>query len=95
MTIKQYSKLKPYEDNLYTALYCDYFRNLTQKAKDVIDEVFKEVFNEPSNINVGCGNCQLRTLKKIAKPYFQMKEKLQKKDKETKDKENGKDDNIQ
>lgn len=79
MTIKQYYKLKPYEDTLFTSKYCDYFRNLTQKARIELDEVYQELFKEASSINAGCGSCQLRSLKKLAEPYFKMKEKMDKK----------------
>ena len=79
MTIKQYYKLKQYDDTLFTSKYCDYFRNLTQKAIMELDEVYQELFKKSSNINAGCGSCQLRSLKELAELYFKMKEKMEKK----------------
>ena len=79
MTIKQYYKLKPHESILFTAKYCDYFRNLTAKIRTELDEVYQDMFKEPSSINSGCGGCQLRNIKRLAEPYFIMKEKMEKK----------------
>lgn len=79
MTVKQYWKLKQYEDTLFTALYCDYFRNLTQKSRNDLDEVYEDLFKKKGQINAACGACQLRSLKELARPFFQMKEKMDKK----------------
>lgn len=78
MKVQQYWKLKNYEEILKTALYCDYFRNLTQKTRNELDEIYFDVFKEKSSFNAGCGGCQLKSLKKLAKPYFEMKEKMEK-----------------
>lgn len=78
MTVKQYWKLKQYEDTLFTALKCDYFRNLTQKSRNDLDEVYEDLFKKKGQINAACGACQLRSLKELARPFFQMKEKMDK-----------------
>lgn len=82
MTIKQYYKLKKHEDILFTARYCDYFRNLTQSKRVELEEMYEELFKEKSSLNAGCGGCQLKSLKRLAVPYFQMKEKMEKRKEE-------------
>ncbi len=84
MTLKQFYKLRAYDDTLFTALYCDYFRNLSQVARDELDAMYEELFNKKGGIKASCGACQLRSLKELAKPYFQMKEKMEKKKEEKK-----------
>lgn len=74
MTVEQYEILAKYEMNLHTALYADYFRNMTSKAYDEIDDIYFDLFKEHSQIKTGCGHCVLSSLKKIAKAYFDYKD---------------------
>ena len=77
MKQEQYKKLKPYEQHLTTALYCDYARNITTAGLEILNEVYKELFNKESELGSGCGRCTLKSLKELAKEYFNYKEKIE------------------
>lgn len=77
MKQEQYRKLKEYEQHLTTALYCDYARNITTAGLQVLNEVYKELFNKESELGSGCGRCTLKALKELAKEYFNYKEKIE------------------
>lgn len=74
MKQEQYKKLKQYEQHLTTALYCDYARNITTIGLQTLNEVYKELFNKESELGSGCGRCTLKSLKELAKEYFNYKE---------------------
>lgn len=66
------NKLKPYENNLYTALYQDYSRNLPTSALNTIEQVvFDEIPGWNKRTNMSCSHCVLRLLKAAGKLYFQ------------------------
>ena len=66
------NKLKPFESNLYTALYQDYSRNLPTSALNTIEQVvFDEIPNWNKRTNMSCSHCVLRLLKAAGKLYFQ------------------------
>ena len=77
MKQEQYRKLKQYEQQLTTALYCDYARNITTAGLEILNEVYKELFNKESELGSGCGRCTLKALKELAKEYFNYKEKIE------------------
>ena len=77
MKQEQYKKLKQYEQQLTTALYCDYARNITTIGLQTLNEVYKELFNKESELESGCGRCTLKALKELAKEYFNYKEKIE------------------
>ena len=77
MKQEQYRKLKEYEQQLTTALYCDYARNITTAGLQTLNEVYKELFNKESELGSGCGRCTLKSLKELAKEYFNYKEKIE------------------
>ena len=77
MKLEQYKKLKDYEQHLSTALYCDYARNVTQKGFEILNGVYKEIFNKDGGLGSGCGKCNLKALKELAKEYFAYKKKLE------------------
>ena len=77
MKQEQYKKLKQYEQQLTTALYCDYARNITTIGLQTLNEVYKELFNKESELGSGCGRCTLKALKELAKEYFNYKEKIE------------------
>ena len=77
MKQEQYKKLKQYEQHLTTALYCDYARNITTEGLQTLNEVYKELFNKESELGSGCGRCTLKSLKELAKEYFNYKEKIE------------------
>ena len=77
MKQEQYRKLKQYEQHLTTALYCDYARNITTAGLQTLNEVYKELFNKESELGSGCGRCTLKSLKELAKEYFNYKEKIE------------------
>ena len=74
MKQEQYKKLKQYEQHLTTAFYCDYARNITTAGLQTLNEVYKELFNKESELGSGCGRCTLKSLKELAKEYFNYKE---------------------
>ena len=74
MKQKKNKKLKQYEQHLTTALYCDYARNITTIGLQTLNEVYKELFNKESELGSGCGRCTLKSLKELAKEYFNYKE---------------------
>ena len=76
MKQEQYRKLKEYEQHLTTALYCDYARNITTAGLQTLNEVYKELFNKESELGSGCGRCTLKSLKELAKEYFNYKETI-------------------
>ena len=80
------NKLKPYENNLRTALYQDYSRNLPTSALNTIEQVvFDEIPGWNKRTNMSCSHCVLRLLKAAGKLYFQTSEnKLQSGDKTSK-----------
>ena len=68
------SKLKPYENNLHTALYQDYSRNLPTSALNTIEQVvFDEIPGWNKRTNMSCSHCVLRLLKAAGKLYFEKK----------------------
>lgn len=77
MRQEQYKKLKQYEQHLTTAFYCDYARNITTAGLQVLNEVYRELFNKESELGSGCGRCTLKALKELAKEYFNYKEKIE------------------
>lgn len=77
MKQEQYKKLKEYEQQLTTAFYCDYARNITTAGLQALNEVYKELFNKESELGSGCGRCTLKSLKELAKEYFNYKEKIE------------------
>lgn len=77
MKQEQYKKLKQYEQQLTTAFYCDYARNITTTGLQTLNEVYKELFNKESELGSGCGRCTLKSLKELAKEYFNYKEKIE------------------
>ena len=77
MKQEQYKKLKQYEQQLTTAFYCDYARNITTAGLEILNEVYKELFNRESELGSGCGRCTLKSLKELAKEYFNYKEKIE------------------
>ena len=94
MKQEQYKKLKDYEQQLTTALYCDYARNITIKGLEILNSVYKELFNKDSGLGSGCGKCQLKALKEIAKEYFNYKEKLEDKMAKAREGKNKEDNNT-
>ena len=68
------NKLKPYENNLRTALYQDYSRNLPTSALNTIEQVvFDEIPGWNKRTNMSCSHCVLRLLKAAGKLYFEKK----------------------
>lgn len=77
MTNEQFNKLKTYETTLFNALHFGFARLGDREMVGVLNQVSMELFND--GINGACGQCTLRKLKNIARPYFQMKEEMDKK----------------
>lgn len=93
MKQEQYRKLKEYEQHLTTALYCDYARNITTAGLQVLNEVYKELFNKESELGSGCGRCTLKALKELAKEYFNYKEKIEERMEKAREGKNKEDNN--
>lgn len=83
MKMNLFYKLRKYESYLYTAYKADYIRSLTAPQVKELSEIGGEI-GIPYQHN-GCPKCVLNFIKKLAKPYFEQKEEL---DKKKKDKEN-------
>ena len=93
MKQEQYKKLKQYEQHLTTAFYCDYARNITTIGLQTLNEVYKELFNKESELGSGCGRCTLKSLKELAKEYFNYKEKIEERMEKARDGKNKEDNN--
>ena len=65
------NKLKPYENNLRTALEQDYSRNLPTAALNMMEQIMFEEAGWTQKTNLSCSHCVLRLLKALAKLYFQ------------------------
>lgn len=88
MTIKQYSVLRQYEQQMSTAQNGNYVRALGSQSREKLAVVYKEIFKRDSGFIGGCGSCILKNLKELAPLYFEFKEKLKHKGNKT-DNENG------
>ena len=73
ITKEQYERMLPYEQHLFTAVNCDYARNVTEEGFKVLDEVFKEVYKRDSGLLSGCSRCRLRGLKDLGQLFFEFK----------------------
>ena len=93
MKQEQYKKLKQYEQHLTTAFYCDYARNITTAGLQALNEVYKELFNKESELGSGCGRCTLKSLKDLAKEYFNYKEKIEERMEKAREGKNKEDNN--
>ena len=67
------NKLKPFESNLYTALYQDYSRNLPTSVLNMMEQVMFDEAGWTQKTNLSCSHCVLRLLKAVAKLYFDKK----------------------
>ena len=72
MKVQNRNKLRPFENNLRTAYYQDYSRNLPTSALNIIEQVvFDEIPGWNKRTNISCIHCVLRLLKAAGKLYFQ------------------------
>ena len=72
MKVQNRNKLRPFENNLRTAYYNNYSRNLPTSALNTIEQVvFDEIPNWNKRTNMSCSHCVLRLLKAAGKLYFQ------------------------
>ena len=72
MKVQNRNKLRPFENNLRTAYYNDYSRNLPTSALNTIEQVvFDEIPNWNKRTNMSCSHCILRLLKAAGKLSFQ------------------------
>ena len=62
--------LSKYEQNLRTALYSDYSRNMPRIALEEIEKVVFDETGTSPNTNYNCSYCVMRLLKTAAKIYF-------------------------
>lgn len=76
MTQEIFERLKPYEEKLYTAYYCQFVRLTEPNAKKELAKIYKEYTGEEGNIMNGCTRCVLNGIRLLAKPYFEMKKAL-------------------
>ncbi len=73
---EQLEVLSEYEDRFRTAVSMDYYRNLTSRTLDKINEVYAEVNGTKHNSNWSCGHCVLSFLKTVGSLYFKSVEAL-------------------
>ena len=62
--------LSKYEQNLKTALYSDYSRNMPRAALQEIEKVVYDETGKAMNTNYNCSYCIMKLLKEAAKLYF-------------------------
>ena len=62
--------LSKYEQNLRTALYSDYSRNMPRASIQEIEKVVFDETNKAQAINYNCSHCIMKLLKEAAKLYF-------------------------
>lgn len=75
MTQEQFEKLKQYENHLYTAKNCDYVRGLTAQTVKELSDLYEEIISKNNNgFKSGCSRCRLRSLKDLARVYYQYQE---------------------
>lgn len=86
MKITLFNKLRKYEQYLYSAQYANYIRAITIKDLEEIISVGDEIGIHYTYNH--CPKCVLDFIKKMARPYFEQKEQL---DKKAKEKQNEKD----
>ena len=80
MKINIFNKLRKYEKYLFTAYKGDYVRGMTRTEVDELSVIGGElgiVYKHG-----GCPICLLKFIKKVAKPYFEQKDRLEEKAKE-------------
>lgn len=77
MKISTYYKLRKYEKHLTTAYKSNYIYGITSKETEELIEIGKELGIIYKNNH--CPKCKLNFLKKLAKPYFEQKTKLEEK----------------
>lgn len=66
------NKLRPFENNLRTAYYNDYSRNLPTSVLNMMEQIaYDEIPGWNKRTNMSCSHCVLRLLKAVAKLYFQ------------------------
>ena len=90
MNKSQYTRLQKYEEQFRTAVIGNYVRKMYKQTLEELDAVYQELFNEKSKLLNGCGKCITNDTKRIAKEYFNYKEKLENKQKEKEQNKNGK-----
>lgn len=80
MKITVYNKLRKYENYLYTSINANYIRGLSMPQVNELTAIGSEL--DIKYKHNGCPKCMLEFVKKLAKPYFEQKEKLELKQKE-------------
>ena len=85
MNIVTFNKLKKYENFLYTAEYADFIRTMTVKELDglvKIAEADLDIHFKPNH----CPKCTLNFVQKVAKLWYEQKEKNENNAKKKKEK---------
>lgn len=62
--------LKKYESNLRTAYFSDYSRNIPTAVLQKMEQIYYNETGDAITTNYSCGNCILKSLKKIGKWWF-------------------------
>ena len=62
--------LSKYEQNLKTAFYSDYSRNMPRASLEEIEKVVFDETGKSLNTNYNCSHCIMKLLKEAAKLYF-------------------------
>lgn len=66
--------LSKYEQNLRTAYYSDYSRNMPRIAIEEIEKVVYDELGTSQTLNYNCSYCILKLLKQAGKIYFESNE---------------------
>ena len=75
MQLTTFRKLQKYEHFLYTAEYSNYIRTLTTKQVDDMIKIAAEIDIIYSHNH--CPLCLLKFVQRVAKPYFEFKQKME------------------
>lgn len=76
LTRKQFEKMTPYRQHLWTAVNCSYARAVGMDGFEALNEVYKELFRKDSGLITGCSRCRLNSLKELGKLYFEYEKRL-------------------
>ena len=85
LTRKQFEKMTPYRQHLWTAVNCSYARAVGMDGFEALNEVYKELFRKDSGLITGCSRCRLNSLKELGKLYFEYEKRLEETKKEEDD----------
>lgn len=70
MKNKNKKYLEDYKNDMLTAVFYEYIKNLPGSALREIERIYEEETGESLNTNFSCGHCTLTLLSRMGKQYF-------------------------